>query len=105
MQPGLPHQRKQPYGFQRNRLSSGIRPGDDQQRKILPQSHRDGHYLPGIQKGMPSVADVDPSLFVQNGTASVHGHGKLPSGKNKVQIRQAPVIGTDLFNISRGLLA
>ena len=48
---------------------------------------------------------MNPALFVEDGTASIHGHGKLPSGKDKVQICQAAVVGTDLFDITCGFLA
>ena len=104
MEPGLPHQGKKPDGFQTDRLAPGIGAGNDQQREILSQGYGDGYHCPGIQKGMPAVSDMDPSFFIQDRAASVHGQGKMPSCKNKIKVGQTTVIGTDFFDISCSFL-
>ena len=81
----LSEQSKKSDCFQRNSFSTGVRTGNDEQRKVIAQPDVDRNYFFRIQKRVAAFFDVDTSAGIELGLGSVVGAGKLRTGKNKIK--------------------
>ena len=83
MQAALVHRRKQADGFQRHGFAAGVRPGDNERVKAIPQlkAYRDGLGL--IQQRVPRAAQ-DDALVLKRGRAAVELIGELRFGEDQV---------------------
>ena len=88
MQSCLPHQRKQPQGFQGNRFPAGVRACNHQRGKFLPQINICRHNLFRVKQRMSALVDIDVALCIKQGLCPIHGKGKICLCKNKVKLRQ-----------------
>ena len=58
MEPGLRHHRKQPDGFERNRLAAGIRPGDHNAPDLAARGKIKRHAAAAREKGVPALLQL-----------------------------------------------
>ena len=92
MKTRLRHQRKQTERFERNRLTAGIRTGDDQRIEIAAQTDVDRHDLFGIEQGMARTLQIDHTVLVELRFGGIHAVGKLRLRKDERKLCDIVII-------------
>ena len=100
MQPRLGHERKQPRGLERDRLSAGIGAGEHQASFAFGEPERERHRGRGFarnaraggdfgdQKGMAGIVEPQLALLAKDRGFSAADLGKPPFGLRQIDLRQ-----------------
>ena len=81
------HQGQQTQRFECNRFTAGIRPGDDQRIKAIPQPDIHRYHLFLLDQRVPCLAELNDAVLVEVRHRRLHLVGQPALGKKQVQLQ------------------
>ena len=92
VQTRLGHESKKSHGLERNRLTTGVRAGDDQSVKAHTKGYVDGHHTILVNEGMACLHQVDRPIARDDGRDSAHLRRELTASEGKGEVIDVAVV-------------